>query len=95
MAVLRLFLIILAIVLVFFGSLKLGEFVTTKILGAPNNAKVPDLIGYSIEEAERILEEAGLKLGEQTEIVNDEYPKGYVVEQSDPEGFTLKLRSNS
>ena len=92
MAILRLFLIIIAIVLVFFGSLKLGEYVTTQILGAPKNVEVPDLVGCSVEEAERLLEEIGLKLGNQTEVINNEYPKGYIVEHDYQGGdYSLKI----
>lgn len=91
MALLRLFLIIVAIVAVFFGSLKLGEYVTTGILGESKITKVPDLIGYSLEEAERLLEEANLKLGSQTEVIDEEYPKGYVVWQQYSKDYTLKL----
>ena len=58
MALVRLFLIIIAMALLFFGCVKLGEFVSTQILGAPqnNNVSVPKLIDCSEEEAIRLLE---------------------------------------
>lgn len=49
------------------------------------------MIGYSIEEAERLLGEAGLKLGEQIEVIDDEYPKGYVVWQEYAKDYNLKI----
>lgn len=52
---------------------------------------VPELIGYSLEEAERLLEEKGLELGDQTEVISNEYPKGYIVWQQYAKDYTLKI----
>lgn len=91
MAIIRLIFVLAAIALLFLGCVKLGGFITTEILGAPKEVEVPNLIGYSVEEAERLLEEKGLELGKETQIINNEYPKGYIVEQQYPEGYSLKI----
>lgn len=91
MAIVRLIFILAFIVLLFFGCMKLGEFISIQVLGAPKDVKVPNLIGYSVEEAERLLEEKGLELGDKTEVINNEYPKGYIVEQQYDENYTLKI----
>ena len=91
MAIVRLIFILAFIVLLFFGCVKFGEFISLKILGAPKEVLVPNLIGCSIEEAERLLEEKGLELGDKTDVINNEYPKGYIVWQQYAENYTLKL----
>lgn len=91
MAIVRAIFILAFGVLVFFGCMKFGEFISIQVLGAPKTVSVPNLIGYSLEEGTRLLEECGLELGTKTEEVNNEYPKGYIVWQEYAEKYNLKV----
>lgn len=50
---------------------------------------VPRVIGMSLEDATRLLEEKGLKVGEITRVVDENYLPETVMEQSEPEGAEL------
>lgn len=95
MALARLFIIIILVIGVFFGCIKLGEVITPLILGISqeiNDEKdvlVPKLVDCSEEEAIRLLEERGLKVGEKFEVASS-MPKGFVVDQQYAENYTLK-----
>ena len=91
-ALLRLIIILLFVIGLAYGSTKVGEFLGNTILGTPEekNVKVPTLIGCNQKEAEHVLENEGLILGEVHEIADDSKPIGYVVKQSPVEGYGLK-----
>ena len=91
MAIVRLIFILVFVVLLFFGCMKFGQFVSWKILGeGSKDVLVPNIVGASLEEANRLLEASGLIIGEKTEVINNEYPKGYVVWQQYSENYRLK-----
>lgn len=91
MAVVRLIFILAFVVLLFIGCMKFGQFVSWKILGeGSKDVAVPNIVGASLEEANRVLTEKGLSIGEKTDVINNEYPKGYVVWQQYAENYRLK-----
>jgi serine/threonine-protein kinase len=67
-------------------SLKAGYTITLTVSKGPQLIKVPTIRQKTIAEAEIILENAGLMLGEATYTFS-ELPEGYIVEQS-PEAGT-------
>lgn len=89
-ALLRMFLIILIAIAVFFLCFKGGVALSEWIFGTDTTTEVPNIVGDSLEEAQRVLEERGLKLEVEANVENEEYPEGYVVYQSYGEGFRLK-----
>lgn len=91
MAVVRLIFILAFVVLLFIGCMKFGQFVSWKILGeGSKDIAVPNIVGASLEEASRVLTEKGLSIGEKTDVINNEYPRGYVVWQQYAENYRLK-----
>ena len=90
-ALVRLFLILLLAFLLIFGSVKLGGVLSDKFFGGGETVKVPTIVGYSKEEAEKMLADVGLKMEVQANVASDEYPvEGYIIYQEKAEGFTLK-----
>lgn len=51
-------------------------------MGEGGELKVPELSGKTVEEAERMLEDMGLKLEEGDEVYDSEYEEGQIVSQS-------------
>lgn len=90
MAMVRLLVILAIGVALFFVCVEAGKFISTMILGTNTVVEVPNIIGYSKEEAEQILTDLGLKLEVEANIESDEYPEGYIVYQSQAEGYELK-----
>ncbi len=60
------------------------------LLHGGKDIEVPDLTGKTVEEAEEILDEAGLKLAEGNEVYSDEYEEGLIVSQSPKAGMEVK-----
>lgn len=77
-------------VIVFFLCVKAGSAISTKILGGNSNVEVPAIIGYSKDEAEKMLSALGLKLEVQANVESTEYPAGYVTYQEYAQGYQLK-----
>ena len=79
------------------GIICLSAFATTKILGGAfegkDDVKVPKLVEMHKDEATKMLEELGLKLEIQANVVSNEYPKDYIVSQAYAEGYRLKAGS--
>jgi len=46
------------------------------------NAIMPQIVGKTLDEARRLLDESGLSFGNTVNVDNDEYPAGYVVKAS-------------
>lgn len=88
-AVVRLVLIIILGIALFFGAFKLGTFALSKLFGENKVVSVPMLVGDEQEEAKRKLEELGLKMEVRSSIESD-LPEGYVVKQYYSEGYELK-----
>lgn len=88
-AIVRLVLIIILGIALFFGAFKLGTFALSKLLGENKVVTVPMLVGDEQEEARRKLEELGLKMEIRSSIESD-LPEGYVVKQYYNEGYELK-----
>lgn len=89
-ALVRLLVFLLIAVGVFFGCVEAGKMISTMILGTSSTVAVPEIVGYSREEAERLLEEVGLVMEIQANVSSSEYPAGYVVYQEYVKGFELK-----
>ncbi len=77
-------------VIVFFLCVKAGSAISTKILGGNSNVEVPAIVGYSKDEAEKMLADLGLKLEVQANVESTEYPAGYVIYQEYAQGYQLK-----
>lgn len=77
-------------VIVFFLCVKAGSAISTKILGGNSNVEVPAIVGYSKDEAEKMLTDLGLKLEVQANVESAEYPAGYVTYQEYAQGYQLK-----
>ena len=77
-------------VIVFFLCVKAGSAISTKILGGNSNVEVPAIVGYSKDEAEKMLSDLGLKLEVQANVESTEYPAGYVTYQEYAQGYQLK-----
>ena len=58
-----------------------GSRVTITIAEAPSTAAVPNLTGLSPQEAEAVLSESGLALGQQSEAPSDTIPVGLILGQ--------------
>ena len=88
-AIVRLILIIVLAIVLFFAAFKLGSIVLGNLFGGNNVVEVPMLIGVEQEEARKMLEDRNLvmKIGVSVE---SEYPAGFVAKQSYAEGYTLK-----
>ncbi len=92
-ALIRLFLLVLLAI----GVVALSAFVTTRVLSGitvqEEDVEVPYVQGYSKEEAENILKNAGLVMEVQARVESEEYPKDYVVKQEREKGYRLKKGS--
>ena len=71
-----------------------GDTVTITVSGGPRQVDVPPLVGQTQEEAESILEDARLQLGEVTEEPSDEVEEGLVIRQSPEAGQQVDARSS-
>jgi serine/threonine-protein kinase len=60
-----------------------SQIVLVPSLGPPP-VKVPDLVGSTVPEARRTLEEVGLELGQPTERYDEKYEVGEIISQSVP-----------
>ncbi len=78
------------ILLLFFILLSIGLLVITSILGyhyyEENNIEVPNVIGYSYEEATRVLDTANLSYEMKEEKTTNQDEVGIVIEQSKKAG---------
>lgn len=90
-ALARFFLILVVAFALFFGFVQVGKFLSNLILGGNTTVEVPKIVGYSEEEATKMLEELGLKMEVTGRVVSSEYViEGFVTYQSYTEGYRLK-----
>lgn len=93
-ALIKLCVWIVSIVAVFFLCVKAGSLISDKIFGSGNdNIEVPTIVGYSKDEAEKMLADVGLVLEVQANIEDGTYPAGYIIYQEYSEGYRLKKGS--
>jgi serine/threonine-protein kinase len=71
-----------------------GDTVTITVSAGPRQVEVPPLVGQTQEDAESILEDARLQLGEVTEEPSDEVEEGLVIRQSPEAGQQVDARSS-
>jgi beta-lactam-binding protein with PASTA domain len=71
-----------------------GDTVTITVSAGPRQVRVPPVVGQTQEEAETILEDARLQLGEVTEETSDEVEEGLVISQSPEAGQQVDARSS-
>ncbi len=90
-ALIRFFVFMLFAALVFFGCVKGGMFISEQILGTSATVVVPKIEGYSKEEAEKMLNDLGLKMYVEANVVDSNYPvEGFIVYQEYKEGAKVK-----
>ena len=89
-AVIKLVVILVVAIGLFFVAFKLGSYVIGNLLVGNNNiTEVPNVVGMEEEEARKTLEAKNLVMQLGVEV-ESEYPKGYVAKQSFSENYTLK-----
>ena len=71
-------------------SVERGSEVTIVVGTGPDTVEVPNVVGVSAAQADRILEEAGLVLGDQAEDYSDTVPENSIISQDPAEGESLK-----
>jgi serine/threonine-protein kinase len=69
---------------------KVGSVVAITVGEGPANIEVPSINDQALSGTEQILEDAGLKLGSQMEVPNDQVPAGHVVEQHPAAGTEVE-----
>lgn len=74
--------------------LRRGSQVEIVVAKAPATADVPDLTGFSVQQAEQILSERGLSLGQQNEAYSDVVALGLISGQSSPAGSEVRRGSS-
>ena len=67
-----------------------GSDVTITVGTGPSTVQVPDVTGNTPAQAEAILQEAGLKLGQQTKDYSDEVAEGSIFYQDPAEGESVE-----
>jgi beta-lactam-binding protein with PASTA domain/tRNA A-37 threonylcarbamoyl transferase component Bud32 len=70
-----------------------GDTVTITVSRGPRQVEVPDLTGRTQEEAEALLDDAGLRRGEVSEETSDEFDEGQVIRQDPAAGQEVNARS--
>ncbi|MBQ8299238.1 MAG: Stk1 family PASTA domain-containing Ser/Thr kinase [Clostridia bacterium] len=89
--IIRLIVFLLIAVVLFFSCVYLGTMISEKILGSNTTVEMIKIVGYSKEEAERMLEAIGLNMNVTGYVTDPEYPlPGYVTYQERSEGYRLK-----
>jgi serine/threonine-protein kinase len=69
--------------------MKAGRLVRVKVSKAEEAVSVPKLKGVSIRQAELLLAQASLQLGEIIWVPSDSFPKDVVIESSPPSGISV------
>jgi eukaryotic-like serine/threonine-protein kinase len=70
-------------------KMKEGRTVKVKVSKAEEAVTVPKLKGVSVRQAELLLAQAGLQLGEIIWVPSDSFPKDVVVESTPPSGISV------
>ncbi len=73
---------------------KVGSTVGITVGSGLTDAEVPELAGQTPDQAATILEDAGLELGEQTEVSSDDIPAGQIIDQQPASGTELTRGSS-
>ncbi len=90
-ALVRFFIIIALAIALFFGFVQVGKYLSNLILGGNTTVEVPNIVGYSESEAEKILAEFGLEMEVTGRVIDETYPiAGFITYQSYAKGYTLK-----
>jgi eukaryotic-like serine/threonine-protein kinase len=72
---------------------KEGSKIVLTVGGGPQVAQVPNLVGLTYAEAERMLEQAGYELGGVEEVPSETVPAGVIAEQDPQAEATLERGS--
>ena len=89
--IIRLLVFLVTTVGLFVACVYLGTFLSEKILGSNTTVNMIKIVGYSEEEARRMLEEIGLMMNVTGYVTDSDYPlQGYVTHQEYGEGYRLK-----
>lgn len=90
-ALIRLFVFLILTGGLFVACIYMGTFISEKILGANTTVEMIKIVGFSQEEAEKMLAEIGLKMTVTGYVTSNEYPlPGFVTYQERAEGYRLK-----
>ena len=76
------------------GSEDLGSEVTVTVGTGPTMTEVPEVVGNTPDQAEDILEEADLELGETSEETSTEVPEGAIISQDPEPGSEVEEESS-
>ncbi|MET0697409.1 MAG: Stk1 family PASTA domain-containing Ser/Thr kinase [Acidimicrobiia bacterium] len=68
-----------------------GSTVEVYVSSGPEEIEVPPVVGQTRAEAERLITEAGLSIGEVTERADATFAEGIVIEQDPPQGARVGL----
>ncbi|MGH8943395.1 MAG: Stk1 family PASTA domain-containing Ser/Thr kinase [Acidimicrobiia bacterium] len=68
-----------------------GSTVEVYVSSGPEEIEVPPVVGQTRAEAERLITEAGLSIGEVTERADATFAEGIVIEQDPPQGVRVGL----
>lgn len=74
--------------------LRRGSQVEIVVAEAPATADVPDLTGFSVQQAEEVLSERGLSLGQSDQAYSDVVALGLISDQSSPAGSEVRRGSS-
>lgn len=90
-ALIRFVVFLLIAVGLFISCVYLGTMISEKILGSNTTVEMIKIVGYSEEEAKKMLEEIGLVMNVTGYVIDSDYPlPGYVTYQERSEGYRLK-----
>jgi serine/threonine-protein kinase len=70
-----------------------GDTVTLTVSEGLPDVEVPDLEGMTVAEAREELEEARLRLGDQTQQPDEDVPEGEIIDQTPDAGSEIEARS--
>ena len=85
---------IVLLLLLLFAGLVFGLMVFIPELLFPDDVPVPNVVGLSVEEAERILAESKLKMAVEIEVFDNEVPEGHVISQ-EPKAYRMKKENQA
>jgi beta-lactam-binding protein with PASTA domain/class 3 adenylate cyclase/tRNA A-37 threonylcarbamoyl transferase component Bud32 len=69
---------------------RVGSAVAITVGEGPENVEVPSIGGEALSGTVQILKDAGLRLGSQMEVPNDQVPAGHIVEQHPAAGTAVE-----
>ncbi|WP_051280096.1 Stk1 family PASTA domain-containing Ser/Thr kinase [Anaerovorax odorimutans] len=83
---------VLAIILALICAIPASQFILSAVegFGKEKEVEVPKLVGMTISEAEKTLEDKNLECEVEDKVTSSEYEEGRIVSQDPPEGMKIK-----